>query len=123
MTQFVLRELGKRLAAEGAGRSKQIGLWATPATWKQKYPHIPLEFIPPNALGQLLTRGWTVISLLPNADSLRRELQLLEKDGKFEERTWVESEGEKGNFKVMANPEKYADMVDSQGERLFPCLR
>ncbi len=86
-------------------RSKQIGLWATPTTWKQKYPHIPLDFITPSALGQLLTRGWSILPMLPNANSLRRELQLLEKDGKFEERVWLESEeGEKGNFKFMGNP-------------------
>ena len=41
--------------------NKEIGLWATPATWQQQYRHCPLEALPNVGLSQLIGRGWTVV--------------------------------------------------------------
>ena len=45
----------------GLAINREIGLWATPATWKQKYPNVALESLPSVAVGELMGKGWTLV--------------------------------------------------------------
>ena len=64
--------------------NKEIGLWATPATWMQRYPKFPLDSIPNQCLGELLGRGWSLIpGFFKSTTNLANEITMLEKDGKF----------------------------------------
>ena len=42
---YLLKFITKELKEEGDKISSQMGLWATPATWFAKYPHVPLNFV------------------------------------------------------------------------------
>lgn len=73
------------MASETKSLSTDIGLWATPATWHNRYPHIQLCLFENTNLSELFKQGFTVISnRFKNCEaSIFSELNFLEKDGKF----------------------------------------
>ena len=46
--------------------NQEIGLWATPASWHQRYPHQRLDFLSKESLGSLLTQGWAIFPKYAN---------------------------------------------------------
>lgn len=44
---FLFAKLSHLIRRESVSSNKEIGLWATPATWLQKYPHLGLNELPP----------------------------------------------------------------------------
>ena len=42
---YFLEQLKKKVREEGDRVSKEMGLWATPASWEQRYPGVELQFI------------------------------------------------------------------------------
>lgn len=65
--------------------NKEIGLWATPATWYQRYPNKPLNYLSGKFIGELVGKNWAFMgNYVGNERELFRELNILEKDGKFE---------------------------------------
>jgi len=71
-------------------------------------------------LGELLGRGWTVIpKFFTSSVSLLKDLEMLEKDSKFEQKPWIDSQ----NSKFLANPEAYAELKGSQDRYLFEGVR
>ena len=76
--------MASKVKKNGVSVNKEIGLWATPATWMQRYPQAPLDSIPNQSLGQLLGRGFTLVpSFFKSTTNLSNEIKMLEKDGKF----------------------------------------
>jgi hypothetical protein len=76
--------------------------------------------VPNEALGALLNRGWAVVpNFIESSTNLLKELQFLEKDGKFEERPWIGAE----RAKILGNPESFVELVDTHDRHLFPSLR
>ena len=84
VNQFIYEMLAVKVKKNGVSLNKEIGLWATPATWMQKYPKSQLDSLPSQYFGQLLGRGWTVVpNFLSSSANLTKELLMLERDGKF----------------------------------------
>ena len=55
--QYFSIRIRKALSEVAKVNSVQPMLLATAATWHSKYPHIPLEFLPPSLLAQINSRG------------------------------------------------------------------
>lgn len=84
INRYLLSKLSKRIREEAKSNNREIGLWATPATWYQKYPQVGLNFFSGEQLNQLVNRGWTVSEkYVANPNEIMRELTIMEKDGKF----------------------------------------
>jgi hypothetical protein len=70
-------------------------LYATPHSWRQRHPDIPLEFLPPLALQNLAEARHTIIqNFIANRDFSSRlysELCYLERDSRFDEPSVQES--------------------------------
>ena len=56
----MFKAIGDELEAETNKNYSQIGLWATPQTWYQKYPHIQLNFLESNTLSSIASNGYAV---------------------------------------------------------------
>lgn len=69
--------------------SKQQLLLATPQTWAKMHPKIPLEFLQAETIANLMSGNVGVQSRFVNnldfPEQLYRELDYLERDGRFEE--------------------------------------
>jgi hypothetical protein len=42
INNHIFRKLSQQIKKQTISNNKEIGLWATPATWYQKYPNIRL---------------------------------------------------------------------------------
>lgn len=62
VNQYLFQRLAQEVRERSERVNKEIGLWATPATWQQKYPKVDLDFIRGEAMGQLFGRGWAHLS-------------------------------------------------------------
>jgi hypothetical protein len=69
VNHLIFTKLSQKIKEESNSNNKEIGLWATPATWYHKYPKQTLDFMPKEFLGALLNRGWAI---LPNYTSNQR---------------------------------------------------
>lgn len=84
INNHLFSKLSKRIREEAMSNNREIGLWATPATWYQKYPQVGLNFLSGEQVNQLINRGWTVSErYVANPKEMLKELTIMEKDGKF----------------------------------------
>ena len=51
VNQFIYEMLAVKVKKNGVSLNKEIGLWATPATWMQKYPKSQLDSLPSQYFG------------------------------------------------------------------------
>ena len=69
---------------------QEIGLWATNASWKAQHPEVELDHVEGKALAGLMQKGWGVQEkFYDKSEGLVGELQLLLKDGQFEDSKWL----------------------------------
>ena len=59
INHYIFMQISQKIKEESLRFNKQIGLWATPATWIQKYPKERLNFLDNQAINQLITKGWS----------------------------------------------------------------
>ena len=90
VNNYIYLKLSQQIQKDSINLNKEIGLWATPATWFQKYPTVQLNSIPNQLISDLSNKGWSIQSkyFKNNQQQIARELTLLEKDGKFEASSW-----------------------------------
>ena len=48
--QFIYQNLVEKIKKKSISVNKEIGLWATPISWKQQYPQSTLDYIPAKTL-------------------------------------------------------------------------
>lgn len=73
VNHYLYQQLLKTTREKADSLNREVGLWATPATWQQKYPKVPLNAIPSPNLAELLTRGWTALpNYFPNDQQVAR---------------------------------------------------
>lgn len=61
INNYIFNKLTTKLSEDTKSISTEIGLWATPATWYSKYPHIKLELFEGKNLGELFNDGFTIL--------------------------------------------------------------
>jgi hypothetical protein len=69
INHLIFTKLSVKIKEQSISNNKEIGLWATPATWYQKYPNQRLDFLPGVFLNSLLNKDWAI---LPNYTSNQR---------------------------------------------------
>ncbi|CAK78632.1 unnamed protein product (macronuclear) [Paramecium tetraurelia] len=86
---YFLKEIRLEMQKEQYIDSKQQMLVATPQTWINKYPKIELNFLSADFMYDLMNTGWSVMNKFINNNdychALFKELDFLERDGRFEE--------------------------------------
>lgn len=58
---YFFQMLAKEVRDNSNRVHKEIGLWATPASWFQKYQNVKLEFISNTAFAQLMSNGFATM--------------------------------------------------------------
>ncbi|KAM3142275.1 hypothetical protein pb186bvf_005684 [Paramecium bursaria] len=86
---YFQKEIKKQMQTEHVIDSKQQLLLATPQTWTSKHPKIPLEFLSGPFIESLMKKGHGQMNpFIKNKDFTRalfKELDYLERDGRFED--------------------------------------
>jgi hypothetical protein len=62
VNNYIYLKLSEQIQKDSINLNKEIGLWATPATWFQKYPNIPLNSIPNQLISDLSSKHWSMQS-------------------------------------------------------------
>ena len=62
INHLVFTKLSQKIKEVSTSNNKEIGLWATPATWYHRYPNQKLHFLPREFLAALLNKGWALLS-------------------------------------------------------------
>ena len=84
---FFVNKLKQTITEKQKVDSKQPMLYANAATWKARYPNVELNFLKGEFMQSLCGRGYGVQKgyLREDHGYILKELNWIEKDGKFEE--------------------------------------
>lgn len=112
-TQELTKLFQKEIKKESVIDSKQPLLLATPATWREKYPGVELNFLEPQFISNLMTKHYAVSKGYINNDfsqALLKELQYFEYEGRFE-RIYSSEESQRNDKFLYVNMNEVSSKV------------